>query len=536
MAAAIKAERASAFHFCGHIYTTGSCPHPSGLPRVDANGFPLRASDGKPVDDLGRRVDRAGRPLDARGRLLLDPDGRPLPPASRTRICDAAAARYRVSRARRRFLVSVLRRARPQGRRLLWLRPSKDQRRRRPDGATATPAARSSASSTSTPRSGAERCSRHHGATRRARERLVTLKPVDGLHRRCGSQVRREGRQSPAGGASFAVGLLAGSMLVFGSLGVVATLLHPGRAWILVAAAIAAAAALSDAGGLRVRPQIPFQVPEHWRRTMPLPLAVFLYGLLIGTGLTTYVPAAAAWALMVLSLALGKLVPALAVGLLLAAGRALPVLVLICRSHSASAAGARRNAGGAAGGTAPRPRAVCRLARGRDCGCGCRDRRRTRHRALGRRPERRRRRSRLAAPRSWAAFSAAPARHRYGSPATTRRLAARSSPGTSAPWSPSPTAARSRRSSRKLPRGSRNLPSPSTGSPTGEVWPMASTRLVVQSLPDLGAGRDGCLGSLAVHARPTVPLRQHRGLPRRDAARELDLGRRSGYREAPAPS
>ena len=94
VAAAIKAERAAAFHFCGHIYTTGSCPHPSGLPRVDANGFPLRASDGKPVDDLGRRVDRAGRPLDARGHLLIDPDGRPLPPASRTRICDAAAARY----------------------------------------------------------------------------------------------------------------------------------------------------------------------------------------------------------------------------------------------------------------------------------------------------------------------------------------------------------------------------------------------------------------------------------------------------------
>ena len=87
--------------------------------------------------------------------------------------------------------------------------------------------------------------------------------------------------------ASFAIGLLAGSMLVFGSLGVVATLLHPGRAWILAAAAVAAAAALSDAAGLRVRPQIPLQVPEHWRRTMPLPSALFMYGLLIGTGLTT---------------------------------------------------------------------------------------------------------------------------------------------------------------------------------------------------------------------------------------------------------
>jgi hypothetical protein len=94
VAAAVNAERAAAFHFCGHIYTTGSCPHPTGLPRIDPHGFPLRASDGKPVDDLGRPIDRAGRPLDAQGHLLVDPDGRPLPPATRTRICDAAAHRY----------------------------------------------------------------------------------------------------------------------------------------------------------------------------------------------------------------------------------------------------------------------------------------------------------------------------------------------------------------------------------------------------------------------------------------------------------
>ena len=38
---------------------------------------------------------------------------------------------------------------------------------------------------------------------------------------------------------------------------------------------------------------------------MPLSRALFLYGLLLGTGLTTYVPATAAWALPALSLALG---------------------------------------------------------------------------------------------------------------------------------------------------------------------------------------------------------------------------------------
>jgi len=92
--AALKAQRADAHHFCGHVYTTGSCPHPTGLPRIDARGFPLRALDGKPVDDLGRVVDRGGRPVDANGHVLLDPDGQPLPPAPRTRICRAAGRRY----------------------------------------------------------------------------------------------------------------------------------------------------------------------------------------------------------------------------------------------------------------------------------------------------------------------------------------------------------------------------------------------------------------------------------------------------------
>lgn len=83
------------YSFCGHTYTTGNCPHPTGLPRIDAHGYPLRARDGKPVDDLGRPIDRQGHPLDAHGRRLLDPDGRPLPPAPRSRVClDAIPERY----------------------------------------------------------------------------------------------------------------------------------------------------------------------------------------------------------------------------------------------------------------------------------------------------------------------------------------------------------------------------------------------------------------------------------------------------------
>ncbi len=94
VAAALRAERAEAFHFCGHIYTTASCPHPVGLPRIDRNGFPLRAADGKPVDDLGRPVDELGRPVNADDELLRDPDGNQLPPAPRTRVCVGAAREF----------------------------------------------------------------------------------------------------------------------------------------------------------------------------------------------------------------------------------------------------------------------------------------------------------------------------------------------------------------------------------------------------------------------------------------------------------
>ena len=68
----IEPGESEAFHFCGHTFTTGSCPHPTGLPR----------------NDVGRPVNEAGQPVDDEGQLLKDPDGRPLPPAPRTRICD----------------------------------------------------------------------------------------------------------------------------------------------------------------------------------------------------------------------------------------------------------------------------------------------------------------------------------------------------------------------------------------------------------------------------------------------------------------
>jgi hypothetical protein len=85
---------AEAFHFCGHLYTTDSCPHPTGLPRIDRKGYPLRAEDGHPLDDLGRLIDASGRAVDEDERPLTDADGRPLPIASRSRVCDAVADRF----------------------------------------------------------------------------------------------------------------------------------------------------------------------------------------------------------------------------------------------------------------------------------------------------------------------------------------------------------------------------------------------------------------------------------------------------------
>lgn len=88
VAAAVKPEEAEAFHLCGHIWTTGSCPSPLNLPRVNRDGYPIRPKDGRPIDNLGRRVNRDGYPVNERGERLLGPDGRPLERAPRTRLCE----------------------------------------------------------------------------------------------------------------------------------------------------------------------------------------------------------------------------------------------------------------------------------------------------------------------------------------------------------------------------------------------------------------------------------------------------------------
>jgi hypothetical protein len=88
VAAAVRPETSEAFHLCGHIWTTGSCPSPLGMPRIDGHGYPLRPSDGKPIDNLGRIVNASGYAVDADGDRLRGPDGQALPAAPRTRLCE----------------------------------------------------------------------------------------------------------------------------------------------------------------------------------------------------------------------------------------------------------------------------------------------------------------------------------------------------------------------------------------------------------------------------------------------------------------
>ena len=91
---------------------------------------------------------------------------------------------------------------------------------------------------------------------------------------------------------------------------------------------MAVAAAVAEARGLRIAPQIRRQVPEAWRRVLPVPLAAAGYGVLLGLGFTTFVLSFAVWALAGASIALGDPALGLAIGLAFGAGRALPVIAL----------------------------------------------------------------------------------------------------------------------------------------------------------------------------------------------------------------
>ena len=137
-------------------------------------------------------------------------------------------------------------------------------------------------------------------------------------------------RTTVAACAAFLPGAVIGGLLTFGSLAAFGELLHGagGRAGYLAAAAIALLAAALEVSGTRIVPQIRRQLPEHWRRVMPMPVAAVLYGVLLGIGFTTFVLSFGVWALAGVSLAVGDPSIGLLIGGAFGLGRALPILVL----------------------------------------------------------------------------------------------------------------------------------------------------------------------------------------------------------------
>lgn len=133
----------------------------------------------------------------------------------------------------------------------------------------------------------------------------------------------------------FTAGAVAGALISFLTLALLGSLLQvPGMTTgDVCAVVIAAAAAILEASGVRIVPQIRRQVPELWRRRLPAPLAAVLYGGLLGLGFTTFVMSFAVWALAGIAVALGTLRIGLTIGLGFGVGRALPVLILVPVAH-----------------------------------------------------------------------------------------------------------------------------------------------------------------------------------------------------------
>jgi hypothetical protein len=140
----------------------------------------------------------------------------------------------------------------------------------------------------------------------------------------CGGQ-----RTTLSACATFTPGCLVGGAITFGALAWVGGLVQgAGEAAYVAAAVIAALAAIAEARGVPIVPQIRRQLPEHWRRVMPMPIAAALYGVLLGLGFTTFVLSFGVWALAGISFLLGDVQLGIAIGIAFGLGRAIPVIGL----------------------------------------------------------------------------------------------------------------------------------------------------------------------------------------------------------------
>ena len=295
-------------NFCGHTYTTGNCPAPTGLPRIDSQRLSAarRATACRSTTSGGRSTAQ-GQPVDAHGHVLKDADGVPLAPAPRTKTCETTGEDYGITLDLEGLVVSLLRRTGAPDPRLLRRDQRAHQRRRRA-GRLLLP-----------------------GPPRLLRDLLRDLDAVLSLLLAAGALTAViagiAGAWSPCGfsmvdtigtalgdarrsvmvvaTATFTIGALAGGVVTFGGLALLGGLLGHGASDLrdALAGALALAAAFADWRGWRIAPQIRRQVPERWRWIMPLPLACALYGLLLGLGFTTFVLSFAVWALAGISVA-----------------------------------------------------------------------------------------------------------------------------------------------------------------------------------------------------------------------------------------
>jgi hypothetical protein len=133
---------------------------------------------------------------------------------------------------------------------------------------------------------------------------------------------------TPAACATFLPGAVLGGIVTFGGLALAGSALPGGWLAYVIAAAVALLAAIAEARGSRIAPQIRRQLPEHWRRVMPMPVAAALYGVLLGLGFTTFVLTFGVWALAGISLALGEPAVGVAIGIGFGVGRAIPIVAL----------------------------------------------------------------------------------------------------------------------------------------------------------------------------------------------------------------
>src|SRR5690348_3051848 len=114
---------------------------------------------------------------------------------------------------------------------------------------------------------------------------IATISPAG-----CGGRQRHL-----AAAVLFTAGALAASATL-GALAGLAGLWLGGTRAALLAAAVALLAAVRETVAQRVPlPQLRRQVPERWRRELPLGLWPLGYGLGLGAGLLTYQPVATMW-------------------------------------------------------------------------------------------------------------------------------------------------------------------------------------------------------------------------------------------------